>query len=159
MDAAWFQRNVTGALSLAQERYSPDLHFELPVAQHFDALGRRPVFLQRIEVLATKLNKSLATLIQYSQPDGPDNVIDTFRTNFGAIFDTLNSLSPDANLSMDFPKLARQLDFSLELVTTEMRRVWKLLDSTRKPEHNGEKNPPLKKDQHLSEYYLSDLAS
>lgn len=125
MDADWFRRNIAGAVSLADERYSPDLHFELPLARHFDALGRTPGFLTTIDEFGGKLNKVLADLGGYaSSKDDLGKAIEEIRQSLRVSLETVNSLSLDAKAPIDFARLEKALRSAQKLVQSALHRIW-----------------------------------
>lgn len=158
MDLSWFQRNVTGALSLAQDRYSPELHFDLPLAQHFEALTRLPAFMDRLEALGSKLNKSLAKFLKYASRDDSGYQIDAIGKSIGEAFSTVNAVSLDPNQAMNFSRLATQLQSSIDLVGCELRRFWKQVDAL-KNSKQGEGLSVQNRYHDFSDYELRDLAS
>lgn len=59
LDHDWFVRAANTAVKQAQERYSPNLHFDLPLAERFDALARDESFRQRLTEIAAELAEAL----------------------------------------------------------------------------------------------------
>ncbi|WP_437192708.1 AVAST type 2 anti-phage system protein Avs2 [Planctomicrobium sp. SH527] len=53
----WFQDRLDEAIANAGDRYTPKAHVELPIAQIFDGLGRRPKFFQRFEELIASVHE------------------------------------------------------------------------------------------------------
>jgi hypothetical protein len=106
MDADWFEQNLAAAVLLADERYTPDLHFELPLVQHFDALGRTPAFYATIGELGRKLDKAIADVVRYSR--SKEEAIEPNKQIWNSLNEALasvNSLALDLKLPIGFSKL------------------------------------------------------
>ena len=56
--AEWFRRKLEVAISNASDRYTPELHVDLPISNVFDALGRTPAFHDRLNTLYRKLREA-----------------------------------------------------------------------------------------------------
>jgi hypothetical protein len=125
MDGEWFRRNVAAAVSLADERYSAYLHFELPLARHFDALARTPSFLADLEALGAKLSKTIKSLGSLDSSNVESGKpIDGIRKSLDEALEKINSFSLDVKLQIDFPGLTKALRATEELVRSALHEIW-----------------------------------
>ena len=126
MDADWFKQNLASTVLLADERYTPDLHFELPLVQHFDALGRTPAFFTTICELGTRLDKAVADGALHSRSDektvGPNSQI---WNSLNVALTSLNSLTLDQKSPIGFQDLAKILLSTQEQVQNTLHELWK----------------------------------
>jgi hypothetical protein len=53
--AEWFRKKLEVAITNAGDRYTPELHVDLPISKRFDALGRTPAFHGQLNSLYQKL--------------------------------------------------------------------------------------------------------
>ncbi len=53
----WFKNRLKSAIADAGERYTPELHVDLPISQSFDALGLGPGFYDRLNELYVELRE------------------------------------------------------------------------------------------------------
>jgi hypothetical protein len=54
----WFRRKLEVAITNASDRYTPELHVDLPISNVFDALGRTPAFHDRLNTLYRELREA-----------------------------------------------------------------------------------------------------
>lgn len=55
---SWFAARLKEAIVVAGPRYTPPIHVELPIAQHFESLARTPAFFIRIKHMLRDMKKA-----------------------------------------------------------------------------------------------------
>lgn len=70
----WFQQRVDDSISLARDRYLPNLHVELPLESSFHAFGRTEEFFRDVGELYAKLKKELRYLRR--PKENPESTVD-----------------------------------------------------------------------------------
>jgi hypothetical protein len=151
MDAGWLKRNLDAAVLLAGERYTPDLHFDLPLVQYFDALGRTPAFYATLGELGRKLDKAIADvtpclLSGNAIEEASKQICNSLREALA----TLNSLTLDLTLPIGFSKLEKTLTSAQEQVQSALYQVW-----NKRKESDGQPHD----DQVFSDYRLREMYS
>lgn len=163
MDSAWFQRNIDGAVSLADERYSPNLHFELPLSVHFDALGRTSAFRATIDSYGLKLSKVLSDLSRHRSSDSDlGKATEQVCQCLDACLDMVNSLTLDTRSAIPFPQLTESLVVAQELIQTALRLVWNHLQDKAnqfRKEHGRSPDAYEIHDVGFSDYRLREAAT
>lgn len=126
MDADWFKQNIAASVLLADERYTKSLHFELPLAQYFDALAQSSAFFARIGELCGKLDKTVATVASYlNSDDEPDGLNQQVWKSLQEVLIAVNSLVPDTKLQLAFSTLQTGLIVAQEHV---QRLLYQILE-------------------------------
>ena len=151
MDADWYKRNLAAAVLLAGERYTPDLHFALPLAQYFDALGRTPVFTAILAGLGRKLDKAIADVANHLRPS--NLLLEASKATQNSLDEALanmNSLAVDAGLQINFHKLEKSLSLAQEQVENALHQVW---EKRRQNDGHSQGN------QDFSDYSLHEACS
>jgi hypothetical protein len=123
-DQEWFKRNIQASVVLADERYSPDLHFDLPLAQHFDPLCRTTAFTDLLNKYGTILNNCLVKLHRFSLSKELSEFAARIAPALNQTLSTLNSLSFDINVPINFAQLAITLRNAQEQVEIALRFIW-----------------------------------
>jgi hypothetical protein len=125
MDPGWFKRNLDAAVLLAGERYTPDLHFDLPLVQYFDALGRTPAFFVTLGELGRKLDKAIADVTpSLCLNDATKEPRKEVWNSLHEALATVNTLTLDSKLPINFSKLERALISARDQVQTALHEAW-----------------------------------
>ena len=61
-DQGWFQDRLKEAIDAAGPRYTPEIHFDLPIAQELDAFGKTVSSFDQIKSLARDVRRELRSL-------------------------------------------------------------------------------------------------
>jgi len=65
---AWFTSRMEEAVANARDRYTPELNIELPIRQHFDAMGRTKRFSKSITEMYSGLKSAARDLRPFNTP-------------------------------------------------------------------------------------------
>jgi hypothetical protein len=122
MDDDWFRKNVKDAVSLADERYSPDLHLDVPEARYFDALARNTAFFSDLEALGIKLSDIIKKFaVPHTENQKP---IADIRQSLYLPLEKINSCLHDLKTALDFDGLNAAASASDALTQDEVRKIW-----------------------------------
>ena len=93
----WFRRRLDEAIENAHDRYTPEVHVDLPLSDAFDAIGRTPLFINRIRAQSQKVSSAFR---KCRMPTGV--------TNCDAEYAALHSLSRQLSdlVNAAFPTVA-----------------------------------------------------
>lgn len=62
LSRSWFQAEVDRAIEIAGPRYTPDVHVDLSITEHFDALGRTDRFFQDLKQHHREIDDELSSV-------------------------------------------------------------------------------------------------
>ncbi len=125
MDDEWFRRQVAAAAALAaaSDRYNSEFNVEVPLAKHFEALGRTPAFAATLDAVGSQLNGALVELQKNRSTAGLESVVE-----LKAILETalkeLNALPADPAVLLDFGPLETAVRNAEALADTIRSDLW-----------------------------------
>jgi hypothetical protein len=163
MDSEFFRRNVAGAVSLADERYTPELNFELPIGRRFDSLGRTSWFVKTLNVIGGEVSKLVVDLSRsWPSTNEGGTSKEAMLQSLQAVLDTFNFLSLNAAAPIDFEAIKTAVLSAQEIVRRELRRIWDLWqEKVREFEkmHGRRPDPYEIRDDRFSDYRLREAFS
>jgi len=124
MDAVWFQRHVATTIALAAERYTPDLHFELPLARRFEALGRTPAFWAEVNAIGGNISAATANLEKSCTGKNATETPRKIRDALHRVLAAVNDLPRDATQLLDFTNLRQVAQAAAALVDDALHQLW-----------------------------------
>lgn len=95
-DKAWFKEQINKAHKSAGPRYTPALHVELPIARHFDALGRTQAMVSQIRNTGRGLQEHFKWVSRWSDGDetpGLGTATQPLKSAVGELFDLLDTFA------------------------------------------------------------------
>lgn len=69
MNAQWFQRHLELSIKSLGDRYTPELNFELPIAQIFEGLSRGKAFKKKVQSYFRELLQALQEGVRLNSPE------------------------------------------------------------------------------------------
>jgi hypothetical protein len=57
-DKDWFSARLYEAIQTAESRYTPEIHFDLPIAAKFESFGRAERFFNNVKALARTVREN-----------------------------------------------------------------------------------------------------
>jgi len=108
LDASWFQSHVAAAVAQAGDRYTQELHIQLPLAETFEALARTPTFAETLDEIGRRLHQCLVDLGKCGLARHASSANERLDTDLRLALDAVNELPTD---------VAQELDFTLLLET------------------------------------------
>jgi hypothetical protein len=167
-DGAWFQARLEEAVRTAGPRYTPEIHFELPIAAELEAFGRTEKFFDRIKAHAKGIRKQLQTFI-YSKSKVTESTLDTVAAAASVkVQEVLNALSAVKNQpvgNLPFNNIAIQVsaaeaaisDVENLLLTLEREQEAKPGEAEKKHAPRSYGSNPFRECQHHLYTLLSEL--
>lgn len=111
-DNGWFQSRLDEALISAGPRYTPEIHFELPIAQDLNGFGRADSFINNIKTNAKRIREEFQNL-NYSHNNQKDSVynslIDKLEEAVEIVLQSLAQLSCDPSGELPIQIISEQI--------------------------------------------------
>ena len=103
-DQKWFEARLKEAIDTADDRYTPELHVQLNVAEHLDYFGRTHSGFERVRSLALGIRRRLRSLRYPYRHDGEDIECSSLDEVTEAVQHVLDEFSAlESNPSGDVP--------------------------------------------------------
>ncbi|WP_417848191.1 AVAST type 2 anti-phage system protein Avs2 [Thalassoglobus sp.] len=152
----WYSDRLSEAIANAGDRYTPQIHVDLPQADLFDGLSRHTRFFCRIRELVGKLhrvNKKISTNFPHSKFEADHSVLMGRLTELFTLIAPVIHGCDQNNISFSrilTPIPVDELGHSIESIRTELDVLFSNLDSFRKVVND---NPT---EAEKSNYYRSE---
>ncbi|MCG6118383.1 MAG: hypothetical protein MEQ07_09360 [Aquimonas sp.] len=136
-DGAWFSARLDEAIRAAGPRYTPEIHVELPIAQHLDAFGRTQRFFNRLKALAIPVREALQRA-HYSEHSVPDTETPAMTASLSeavqTVLSALGAISQVAAGPLPFKSVVEKI----EATSAPMQMLTAHLE-TRADEHDAQR--------------------
>ncbi len=102
-DQAWFHQKLSAAIAQAGPRYTPDLHFRLPITRELDAVARTPAFFDELKPVVAPLREALDALKRLPRTEVLSAAMPILSVHASALATGLRGLgaSPVGSLNLD----------------------------------------------------------
>ena len=151
-DAAWFSARLDEAIRTAGPRYTPEVHFDLPIAMDIEAFGRTDRFFDRMKGQARAIRKELSSLENSKDIDNADVItaMTSLSEKVQEILIKISAIKEDPTGSLVFKAIAGKIQAAekageeLSLLLDEREREIELksdLASAEAPRTSHRRNP------------------
>ena len=124
LDHDWFVRAANTAVRQAQERYSPKLHFDLPLAERFDALARNEPFRRQLTAIAVKLAEALHVARKSDLAVHLGTVAASVETQIHNAVTAVSALPRDIRAPIDFTEALAAVRSAQNAGTEAIEQLW-----------------------------------
>ena len=110
-DAAWFTARLDEALRTAGPRYTPEIHFDLPIMWEFEAFGRTDRFFDREKASARRIREQLRA-VEYSEGAAEptvDAALAAVSSKVQAVLTAISAIDVQATGPLPFRAISEQV--------------------------------------------------
>lgn len=138
LDEAWFSARLEEAVHSAGARYTPELHFELPIAWEFEAFGRTQRFFDRQKTAARRIREELRKVEMSEGATDPDvdTAVVALSSNVEAVLAALGAIGAQPTGPLPFNDVSQRIrmsDEAAEGVSRVLAEREQALETARNP--------------------------
>ena len=123
-DQEWFEARLREAIETADDRYTPELHIELDVAEQIQCFGRTHSSFDRVKHQAVGIRRRIGFLLYPHHMEGkeiPCDGLDAVKESVQRVLDEFSALEPSASGSVPIRAILEKLSAVMPLLETARR--------------------------------------